>query len=50
MKNKSMFEVFDDRTDEVVFSSEYKQDCINFMTKAASDDEKFLHYWLREVK
>lgn len=44
------YEVFDDRTNEVVFSSEDKQDCINFMTKTAIDDEKFLHYWLREVR
>lgn len=42
-----MFEVYDDRTNEVVFSSPYRSACIDYLNNIDENSEEFEHLWLR---
>lgn len=42
-----MFEVYDDRTNEVVFSSLFRSECIDFLDEIDEGSEEFEHFWMR---
>lgn len=42
-----LFEVYDDRTGEVVFSSPYKSACIDYLNDVDEDSEEYSYLWLR---
>ncbi|MGF7046371.1 hypothetical protein J2T13_000847 [Paenibacillus sp. DS2015] len=42
-----MFEVYDDRTNEVVFQSPHRSACIDYLNGVDEDSEEFNHLWLR---
>lgn len=42
-----MFEVYDDRTGEVVFQSHDLNACVAYLDNIDEDSEDFAHLWLR---
>lgn len=41
------YQVFDDRTGYVVYQSNYKSDCIDYLNSIDRNSEEFDHLWLR---
>lgn len=41
-----MFEVYDDRTNEVVFQSSDRNACIDYLDNIGENSDDFAHLWL----
>lgn len=41
------WQVYDDRSGQIVFQSNYKSECIDYMNSFAEDSDEFNHLWLK---
>ncbi len=44
------YEIYDKRTDEVVFKNDDMMACVGFLSGVSDDEEKFPYYYLRKVQ